>query len=98
MAWLRHGQYYYRSRRRGDTVITEYIGAGEIASLIARLDELERQKRQLEREAFQLMADEQDELDRQLDDVGADLGAVVDAVYLVAGFRQHKRQWRKARG
>ena len=99
MAWLTkcNGQYYYRSRRRGDTVTTEYIGAGPVAELIAQLDELDRQKRQAEREAVKQSMAEQDAIDAEIDSLGAELGAVVDAVLLVNGYRQHKRQWRKKR-
>jgi len=45
MAWetrKRGGKYYVRKHRTGTRVISEYIGRGEAAELIARLDDLER--------------------------------------------------------
>lgn len=95
MAW--ENGYYVRKRRRGGTVTTEYIGAGPVAELIAQLDTIERQTRQEAREAVKRMMAEQDAIDAEIDAVGAELGAVVDAVLLVNGYRQHKRQWRKQR-
>lgn len=97
MAWLRDGQYYYRSRRRGATVVSEYIGAGHIAELCAEIDECERLRRQAEREAFKLLADEQDALDAEIDALGAALGDLVTAMLLVNGYHQNDRRWRKQR-
>mgnify|MGYP000966254001 CR=1 FL=1 len=95
MAW-KNG-YYYRQHWDNDTCTTEYIGAGPIAEQIAQLDAIERQRRREEREALKRMMAEQDAIDAEIDAVGAELGAVVDAVLLVNGYRQHKRQWRKQR-
>lgn len=93
MAW--QNGYYYRKRRRGDTVISEYIGAGVIAELIAQYDELERQKRQEEREAFTRLMTEQNALDSEIDDLGAVVRDLVAWALIVAGYRTHRRQWRK---
>ena len=41
-------KYYTRKHRIGDEVITEYIGTGEAAILIAILDALEKQIAELE--------------------------------------------------
>jgi hypothetical protein len=50
MAWEKRGNglYYYRKRREGQRVISEYIGAGEFAQAIATLDALDRERRLLE--------------------------------------------------
>lgn len=89
--------YYYRKVWRNGTCHSEYIGNGYIAELAARLDKIEQQERQAEREAWQAITDEQDDLDDEIDAVSASIGDLVDAVLLATGHRQHKRQWRKRR-
>jgi hypothetical protein len=45
LAWesrKRGGKYYVRKHRVGNRIISEYIGCGAAAELIARLDEIER--------------------------------------------------------
>ena len=47
----RHGNsYYYRKKRDGNRVISEYLGCGELAYLIAQFDEIECEKRRNQRE------------------------------------------------
>ncbi len=36
-----NGIYYYKKEREGNRVVSKYIGKGEVASLIAQMDELE---------------------------------------------------------
>jgi hypothetical protein len=89
--------YYVRNRREGKTVVAEYIGHGDFARLLARLDEHERQQRQAAQAA------EREELDRlaaedaryaELDEM---IGAVVAGLHIATGHHTHKRQWRKKR-
>lgn len=65
MAW-KNG-YYYRNRREGDQVVSEYVGSGFAAELLAQLDEQERIKAKAKRELFrrQVAADraQQNEID-----------------------------------
>ncbi len=99
MAWLnkRNGNYYYRSRREGDKVISEYVGTGYMAMLEAALDKMQQQQHYAERQAWQAVVDEQEAIDAELDNVSAAVADLVDAVLLVTGHRQHKREWRKQR-
>lgn len=91
--------YYYRQRWQHGTCTTEYIGAGPVAELIAQLDAIERQQRQEERQAWLAIVAEQDAIDTEIDNVGAALGAVVEAALLLAGYHvTPNRRWRKQRG
>lgn len=95
MAW-KNG-YYYRNRRQGGKVVSEYIGTGAAAELLAQLDAIEQEKLKFEREAFRRLIAEQQAIDEQIDAVGDALTALVDATLLANGYRQHRRQWRKKR-
>ncbi len=48
MAWESrgNGSYYYRKQRIGGRVVSEYVGQGEVAGLVAQLDAIERTKEQ----------------------------------------------------
>lgn len=99
MAWEnRNGrQYYYRKRRVGRRVISEYQGGGAFGALFAELDEYDRDqaraKRRAERrEMTRWMACDQ-EVNRVLD-LCTDLAS---AALLVSGFHTHKGQWRRMR-
>jgi predicted dinucleotide-utilizing enzyme len=102
MAWKprRNGRrYYYRSRRVGDRIVTDYLGSGQAGELAAVKDAAKREARltvaaarHTERQRFS-----------DLDEAFADLDTVVEtltrAALTAAGYHQHHRgEWRKRRG
>ena len=97
MAWDRG--YYYRVCKENGRVVREYVGRGHVAQLIAEMDELQREERNLKRAAdrqeriqVHALTDQLDKLDKL-----ADLAA--RAALLAAGFHKHNRgEWRKRRG
>jgi hypothetical protein len=95
MAWEKRGnkRYYYRKVRQGDRVVSEYVGAGELAGTYAHLDALERQLRQAERRTRRELR----ALDAQLNDVCDLIRALTYATLLTTGHHTHKGQWRKKR-
>ncbi len=97
MGWER-GRYYTRSRREGGRVVREYVGAGPAAALIARFDEMERDRREGERIAARLEREMMDALDAPLVALDDLANLVACAALLAAGYRQHHRgEWRKRR-
>lgn len=95
MAWKQIGNhaYYYKSRREGGRVVTEYVGRGQVASLIAQMDALTREDRELEREEREAIEDRERELAAWSDRVET----LATAAMIAAGFHKHKGQWRRRR-
>ena len=99
MAWERRGNnlYYYRSVRDGGRVRKEYVGAGEIAELVAQADETIRRSHQAKAER------EREDLERAraLASAAEELDAVAEALaraeMVAAGYRRHKGEWRRKR-
>lgn len=91
--------YYYQKERIGDKVVSRYVGTGEVASLIANMEELERNQREGERDYWhgereRLEAKEQ-ELAAFCQSVEETFRQTLDA----AGYHRHHRgAWRKRRG
>jgi hypothetical protein len=99
MGWEnRNGKrFYYRKRRQGRRVISEYIGSGPIAEFMATIVQRERQD-----QATQLMKKKQDfervlNEDRELDTACDLVRDLTRWILLVSGFHAHKRQWRRRR-
>ena len=99
MGWGKRGNrfYYYHKRRKGHRVVSEYVGAGPLAKVIADLDALGRERRELEREARRREREEILTVDRALDDVQQMILALARAWLVAAGCHTHKGQWRRRR-
>jgi hypothetical protein len=100
MAWearARGGRYYYQSLREAGEVRKKYIGAGEIAELIASADATRRRVRERRRE------EGREELERMRDlvapalELDEDVDALVRAHLAAAGFHLHRGEWRRGR-
>ena len=105
MGWetRRNGKrYYYEKERQGDKVVSRYIGAGQLASLVAEINQLDRERRQQEqweaqraRNAFAELAATSEDLTLLLEQAQSAAAAAL----VEAGYCQHKRgEWRKTRG
>jgi hypothetical protein len=90
--------YYYRKRRIGGRVVSEYVGCGLLAECAAGLDAEEQADRQERREKAQAERQRQEELDAQANRACAAVGAAVADALAVAGFHRHKGQWRRRHG
>ena len=99
MAWERRGNglYYYRKRRKGKRVVSEYVGAGEHGAAAAARDTLAR----AERERMQQMQIRERERLLVLEQAGSEaeeqVRMVTRAWLLAAGYHTHKGQWRRRR-
>jgi hypothetical protein len=95
MAWEKRGNrdYYYKKRRIGGRVVSEYVGSGALAELQALLDQEEKESRKYE-QAKRLQAEE---LEAKIDQVDEYSRTLAKAALLLAGYHPHKGQWRKRR-
>jgi len=96
MAWeqrARGGRYYVRKRWEAGRCVSEYIGAGEDAVLLAGLDDAARQGQRQGRAVRR----REDEIDAALDEVTESMVILTTATLLVAGCHTHRGQWRRCR-
>lgn len=96
MAWEERSgnRYYYRKKRIGSRVVSEYIGGGYYADLIALEDEQTREQQAEAQEAHRHEEVEYQAIEQQLAQAEARLSALVAAELLAAGYHPHKGQWR----
>jgi hypothetical protein len=94
----RGGLYYTRSRREGDRVVREYIGAGPLAEKAAVLDDREKRWREEEAAVEREERERLDALDEPVEELFEAVEVLTSAALLAAGYHKHKREWRKRRG
>jgi hypothetical protein len=90
--------YYYRKRREGRRVVSEYVTGGSAGVMLAKLAAADRAEADA-RKAQERSAREADEaLDGLLDAIGAALKEAASVRLLAAGCHNHKGEWRVIRG
>lgn len=97
MAWEQRGgrQYYYTKRRIGARVVSEYVGGGNSGALTARRAEADKEERLRRRTEVQAVREVIDALGNESEDFSAIAQALTRAAYLIAGYHEHKGQWRR---
>ena len=99
MGWETRGgkEYYYSKEWENGKCVSKYIGTGELAELIGECEygrRLEKRRdgyREEQRRAAERAVDE------QIDELSEINKTLVDALFLLNGYHQHKRQWRRKR-
>lgn len=89
--------YFYKKRREGNRVISEYVGGGQLFILAERQAQIEREHKQREREELHAARMSMAEIDADLDVLSKRLNLLVSSSLLLSGYRSHKGQWRKRR-
>src|SRR5438270_7321350 len=89
--------YYYRKRREGDRVVSEYVGSGEVTYMADHLARREKQQRQAERELATAAQASAAEIDSAIDSHSRAADALVGAYLQLLGYHKHNRQWRRQR-
>ena len=99
MAWeQRNGKsYYYRKKRHGRRVISEYAGIGLSAEFLAEFDRIEHDERIVARNSWKKKRDELHQIDKQIGHSTLLIRGIVRAYLLMAGYHPHKGQLRKRR-
>lgn len=90
-------EYYYRKQRRGQRVISEYVGGGLVADIAEARDNIRRGHAAQRRAAWQAAKRAEEQFDAILGEVDAAVEPVVTALMLATGHHTHKRQWRRKR-
>jgi hypothetical protein len=89
--------YYYRKRREGDRVVSEYVGGGLVVDLQQKRAEIDKAIR--EGQAMQLKLERltAKQIDHALNEFSDLVDTVTKAVLISMGYHQHHRQWRRRR-
>jgi hypothetical protein len=97
MAWEnRNGRrYYYRKRRAGKRVVSEYVGTGLAGEIAEIFDEEVRCETEYERRELRKQKTRFKEIDIQAGEVEDYTRTVTRACLLLAGYHTHKGQWRR---
>ena len=90
--------YYYRKRREGACVVSEYVGGGHVAALCSQLDAAERAEGATRRARERGGREAEEALDNLLDTIGAALHTGGGLEMIAAGCHNRRGQWRVIRG
>jgi hypothetical protein len=96
----RHGNgklYYYRKRRDGDRVVSEYAGGGAVAFLEERKADQREQEREAERLRLRAVKLSEEQTEMAVDGFCDLADVLLTAALLASGYRKHKGEWRKRR-
>jgi hypothetical protein len=99
MGWEQrgNGSYYYRKKREGRRVRSEYVGGGAVAQECAKIDRNKRRCWKTERDAIRSARQADAKIDRHLATVEAAISVITNANLYADGYHKHKGQWRKKR-
>ncbi len=92
-----NNRYYYRKRRVGRRVVSEYVGKGEYAALLWQADKHIKAQQEATRVAWRAERAKIEAADELVKDVERVVRAVMVETLQAAGYHRHKRQWRKRR-
>ncbi len=88
--------YYYKKERDGNRVVSKYYGKGELANLVAQMDEIERYEKQIEAEKQRKNREKIEEIDRKLSEIEQNLKSLTN-LYLISKdfYKTSSREWRQ---
>ena len=97
MTWEQRGnrRYYYRKKRNGSRVTTEYVGTGTVAVLLAEKDRQDREKFLHTRQKWRAQKSEFKNVEQDHEFLMVITRGLVRAIFLTSGYHPHKGQWRK---
>lgn len=97
MGWEHRGNrlYYYRKKRKGRRVVSEYMGAGLSAQGFSELDREDRREFQLARVKWKAQRVEITKRDADFEYLTRLVRSLVQATLLTSGYHPYKGQWRK---
>ena len=87
--------YFYKKKRVGPKVMSEYLGAGYIGFLAYQLELHERKRRKLRHQTVHEIREREKDTEGSLRDYQRAVRALISACFLVNGFHNHRGQWRR---
>jgi len=99
MGWEYRGNrlYYYRKRREGKRVVSEYIGNDFIGELAEILDMEDHEEARKTRANWVTTKAKVKATEQEINELEVKIGTFTQAFLLVSGYHPHKRQWRRKR-
>ena len=90
-------RYYYRKLREGDRVVSDYVGSGPLAELIALQDEDARLIEEWKRVGIELFQSDYEAAEAAYDALSEVVDERVDLVLTALGYRKRNGEWRRCR-
>ena len=99
MGWEKRGsgQYYYRKKRVNGRVVSEYVGSGILAEATQMLDQIEKEKTDLEKIEQQIEREQAAAMDQAIDQNLESIGELINNILIGHGYHKVKGEWRKKR-
>ena len=99
MGWEQRGtnSYYYKKERDGSKVKSVYVGRGEVAHMVSKLQSSSAELEKLMQAKKSIEANELERVEATLDRAIELTQLFTEATLLTAGFHTHRRQWRRKR-
>jgi thioredoxin-like negative regulator of GroEL len=97
MAWESRGNkdYYYRKEWIDGKCVSSYVGAGELAELLAQLDRITQAEKGIEAEKQRESREKEAEIDRNLNEIERKTRDLVESFLIERGFyKTSSREWR----
>jgi hypothetical protein len=93
---VRNGNtYYYRKRRIGKRVISEYVGKGELAFLLYQYDQIEREEIEIQFTERKEYLEKISKVDCDLVNLEKEIKTIIEKSFVAIGFyKTTSRQWR----
>lgn len=92
-----NGRYYYRKKRIGSKVVSEYVGNGVLAEIAENLDKSEQAKRIDKHKQEKQSLEQVININRIMNKVENEIKILAKVYLLMNGFHTHKGTWRKKR-
>jgi hypothetical protein len=99
MGWEQRGNnsYYYKKEREGSRVRSVYVGRGDVAQMVSKLQSSSAELEKLMRAKQSIEGIESETADAALEPAIDLVRLFTECSLLEAGFHTHHRQWRRKR-
>ena len=99
MGWETRGNntYYYKKKRQGTKVVSEYAGTGDLARINASLEQEKGEMQEAEKQFLKEKRTEIEGLEQKTSQADNLMRRLLEGILLLSGYHKHKGQWRRRR-